>query len=87
LLIITLRGIFTLVNHRWRLAALSICRGLDATLKIVQSPKLLSYWLARNGSIVQHLRFRFSTNPMHLLSTLPTSTPQLRSLRAAGLCY
>jgi hypothetical protein len=47
--------------------------------------KLLPAWLHRNGSNVQHLRLQFYANPISLLSVLPTSTPQLKSLRAFGL--
>jgi hypothetical protein len=77
-------GIFTVVSHRWRLAALSICTSLDISLFRARKTELLCFWLLRNGSNVQHLRLQFATNPLPLLSTLPTSTPQLKSLRASG---
>jgi hypothetical protein len=81
-------GIFTLVSHRWRMAALSACTGLDITVTgSSQNAELLSSWLLRNGSTVQHLCLRFKINPLPLLSTLPTSTPQLKCLRVSGLFH
>jgi hypothetical protein len=80
-------GIFTLVSHRWRLAALSLCTSLDISLISAQNTKLLSSWLLHNGSNEQHLRLWFETDPLPLLSTLPICTPQLKSLRASGLAY
>jgi hypothetical protein len=79
-------GIFTRVSYRWRLAALSICKRLDVSLENAKTSELLCSWLSRNGSILQHLGLRFNVDPLPLLSTLPTSTPQLKNLRASGLC-
>jgi hypothetical protein len=78
-------GTFTRVSRRWRQAALSICTGLDICLASDLNTELVSSWLRRNGSNVQHLRLNCITNPLPLLSTLPTRTPQLKSLRASGL--
>jgi hypothetical protein len=57
------------------------------TLATVENIELFSLWLLRNGSNVQHLHLRFKSNPLPLLSTLPTSTPQLKGLRVAGLVH
>ena len=79
-------GIFTCVNHRWRGAALSICTGLDVSLKDLNSVKQLSCWLERNGNQLQHLSLTFfrysdysrfcSTPSSSFLSIIPRSTPQ-----------
>ena len=80
-------GIFTHVNHRWRLAALSICTALDVSLKDLSAVKQLSSWLRRNGNQLQHLAVQFSTSkvPASFLSLIPSSTPQLQSLKLRGL--
>ena len=81
-------GIFTRVNHRWRGAALSICTGLDVTLKDLSAVKQLSPWMQRNGNQLQHLSLDFSgvgSVPYSSLSIIPTSTPQLQRLRLRGL--
>ena len=81
-------GIFTRVNHRWRLAAVSICTGLDVSLKDLSAVKQLSSWLQHNGSQLQHLSLDLSglSSPSScLLSIIPSSTPQLQHLRLRGL--
>ena len=80
-------GIFTRVNHKWRVAALSICRGLDVSLIDLSAVKQLSSWLLCNGNQLQHLSVRFSTLnfPASFLSNIPISTPQLQSLKLRGL--
>ena len=80
-------GIFTRVSQRWRLAALSICTGLDVWVADSRATKVLSSWLRRNGIQLQHLSLGFLTSPGPLLSILPSSTPQLRNLRINGMYY
>ena len=80
-------GGFTLVNHRWRLAALSICTGLHVSLKDLSALKQLSSWLRHNGNQLQHLSLDLSgfDTPPSFFSSIPTSTPQLQSLKLRGL--
>ena len=80
-------GIFTRVSHRWRLAALNICTGLDVSLKDLNAVKQLSSWLQRNGNQLQHLSVRFNKCdvPASFFSSIPTSTPQLQRLKLRRL--
>ena len=80
-------GIFTHVNHRWRLAALNICTRLHVALKDLSAVKQLSSWLRRNGNQLQHLSLDLSTSkvPASFFSLIPSSTPQLQSLKLRGL--
>ena len=80
-------GIFTHVNYKWRGAALSLCTGLDVSLKDINAVKQLSSWMQRNGSQLQHLSLNFSDvrTPYSFLSIIPTSTPQLQRLKLRGL--
>ena len=82
-------GIFTRIDHRWRLAALSICRGLDVSLKDLSAVKQLSSWLQRNGNQLQHLSLDLSTSkvPASFFSIIPSSTRQLQSLKLRGLAH
>ena len=80
-------GIFTRVNQRWRGAALSICTGLDVSLKDINAVKQLSSWMRHQGSRLQHLSLDFSSVsvPYSSLSIVPSSAPQLQRLRLRGL--
>jgi hypothetical protein len=70
-------GIFALVTRRWRQVALSMCETLEFCLTDSSNTDLVTSWLKRNGSNVQHLRLRCRDNRLPILSTLHTSTPQL----------
>ena len=86
-LALTFHGIFTRVSRRWRLASLSICTSLHVIVKSRTSAKQLSSWLRRNGSQFQHLTLSFTGEAAAVfpLIDIPTSTPQLQSLKLSGI--
>ena len=80
-------GVFKGVNHRWPLAALSICTGRHVSLKDLSALKQLSFWLRHNGNQLQHLSLDLSEfgTPPSFFSSIPASSPQLQSLKLRGL--